>query len=64
MADNPLREEHCQCLDECLQRCAVTREVLERMRRAGIPAEEAEKINEQQAKLAAGIKREFFPDRP
>jgi hypothetical protein len=61
--DSPLRDEHCQCLDDCLKHCANTRILLEKMRAAGVPAEEAEKVNEKQAAIAMGIKRQFFPDR-
>lgn len=61
---NPLKDCHCDNLNQCLQSCAETAQILAKMRAAGMPAEQIEALNEQQRKLAAGLKAQFFPNRP
>lgn len=62
--NNPLNDTHYQQLQQCGNSCAETRELLRRMREAGVPAEQAEHTNEQQASMAKGIKQQFFPGLP
>lgn len=61
---SPLNDSHYQALQQCGDSCAETRELLRRMREAGIPADQAEHVNEQQAAKVKGIKQQFFPGMP
>ncbi len=60
---NPLKDEDCDCLDRVLESVAATRAFLDKCKNCGLPMDQAIAQNEEQGKLAAAIKREFFPDR-
>ncbi len=62
--DNPLSSQDCDCLDRVLSKCPTVRAVIEKCQKAGVDfSGPLEEINEME-KTAAGLKREFFPDRP
>lgn len=55
---------HCKTLDDCLRECAAIQEEIEKNKRAGLDMSAAEEQNKVHAQVAAGIKREHFPNRP
>ena len=58
----PLKPEHCECLNRVLQSTVLTRELIEKLKRCGLPMDQAELENESDARMAANLKREFFPN--
>lgn len=64
MAGEVLTNQHCECLNEALRLNAEAREIIEKCKRAGLPVDQIESDCKEQYEKAAGIKREFFPNRP
>ena len=63
--DRPvLNDQQCACIDAVLTSIAETRELIAKCKDCGIDMQRIEDELNQQEKLAAGIKRNFFPDRP
>lgn len=65
MPSDPTKIDECHCdtLNDCLKACATTQKLIDKMRAAGFDMDAAEEENKRQASIAAGIKREFYPDR-
>lgn len=61
---NPLTHDDCQKLNIANQSCADTAELIAKMKKCGLPVEEAEAANNEQAAMIAKIKAEFFPNNP
>lgn len=61
---NPLRPEDCDCLDKVIESTVQMREFLAKCQTCGLPIKEAINRNEEHAKLASEVKRQFFPERP
>ena len=61
--DKVLTEQDCDCLDRVLTKCPKVREVIEACKEAGLDfSGPLEEINEME-RIAAGLKRKFFPNR-
>jgi hypothetical protein len=61
---NPLTPDDCHNLNVVLQSCADTAEMLAKMKKCGLPTEEAEMANGEQMKMAQALKAEWFPNNP
>lgn len=64
MKENPLTDDDCQCLDGILQSIAKTRELIAKCKDCDLNMDKAEVEIEAQERLARGLKRNFFPNRP
>lgn len=57
----PLDKRHLDKLNNVIQGCARTGELIERCKNCGLDVEQAERENNEQRRIAEGIKRNFFP---
>lgn len=57
-------EEHVPILNAILEGCQMTDEECAKCERCNINVDQAKAANEDQRRIAAAIKREFFPDQP
>jgi hypothetical protein len=64
VSDNPLNDGHYAALNSILERNAKHKNLLARMRKAGLEFPLLDEQAKATGDLAAGIKREFFPRRP
>jgi hypothetical protein len=58
-----LNDDHCACLDLCLENCLALKEQIASNERAGIPMPAELREVQEQEELAAKLKRENFPMR-
>lgn len=60
----PLKDEHCDCLNRCLQLNSECGELIAKLKAAGLDVEAFKEQNDSQRALAENLKRTFFPHRP
>lgn len=63
LVENPLKEEHCHCLDRALERCPKIRQVIDACEAAGIDMTQAKEELEAHFQTASKLKQQFFPER-
>lgn len=59
--NNPLNRQHLGMLNKLLASCAETREFLKKCSAANIDVDKEVQENDTQEKMAAELKRQFFP---
>lgn len=62
MPINPLGAEDLERLNRVLESCAETREYLSKCAKCHLNVDQQIRDNEEQARIAAAIKAEFFPE--
>lgn len=62
--DNPLNQEHCDCLTKAIQSTVNTADFLAKCKACGLPVDELIQDNERQKRQCESIKAQFFPNSP
>jgi hypothetical protein len=60
----PLGDEHCSLLTSLIQSCYETGQACDKLEAAGYDVSQWRAQNDHQMALAAGLKKQFFPERP
>lgn len=62
--NNPYTPQHYDLMCQLGQSCVRTRDMLQRFKAAGLDVTQQELQNEEHARIANGLKQQFFPDMP
>jgi hypothetical protein len=62
--NNPLKDEHCDVLNRCLEMNAECGELLDKLEKAGLDVSAFKEECAAKHALATNLKRTFFPHRP
>lgn len=60
--ENPLNQEHCDCLNLVLQHAQQTADLITKCKACGFDMDKAEEENAAQIQLASALKQQFFPN--